>query len=128
MLWEISLLIIAIAFLLLVVVFIPSIIQIRSTARSVKITSDSLNQRLPDILNNLDHITADLAGATSKIGNHLDGFSGIVTKLQEMVDDVVQFEKSIRYEIEEPVTEFLTTLTGIIKGFRKFFEVLRERR
>ena len=127
MLLEISLLIIGIAFLLLVVFAIPSLLQIRRTAKSVEITSRSLNQELPSILTNMDEITTNLTNTTHTVRGQIELFSGVIDKIQEVTDDVVNFEKTIRGEIETPLIETLATLTAFVKGTRAFWDTLRTR-
>ena len=127
MLWEISLLIVAIAFLLLVIFLIPSLTQVRRTARSIEKTTATLHQSLPGILTNLDEITTHVASATNSVSQQVEGVSGVVSKVREMVDDVADFEKTLRTEVESPIVEILGTLTGIVKGVRAFLDALKSR-
>lgn len=125
MLWEISLLIIAIAFLLLVIFAIPSLLQVRRTAKNVEFTSHTLNQNLPGILTNLDEISTNFTHTTHSVRSQVEGLSGAVGKINEMADDVVNFEKTIRQEIETPIMETVGTLNAIIKGVRAFLDTFR---
>ncbi len=127
MLWEISLFIIAIAFFLLVVFSIPTIMQVRRTAHHLEQTSRTLNHNLPGILTNVDEITTNLTRTTQSIRSQVEGLSVAVEKIQNMVDDVVGLERELRSEIEPPVVETLNTVTAIVKGLRKFVEVLKGR-
>jgi uncharacterized protein YoxC len=125
MLWEISVLIASLAFLLLVIFAIPTIIQIRRTAKNAEISIQSLNQNLPGILTNVDEITTNVTQATQSIGQNIDGLKEVVNKFHLVADDVVQFEQTIREEIEPPILGTLGTLSGILKGVRTFIEVWR---
>ena len=125
MLWEISLFIIAIAFLLLVLFAIPSLLQIRKTAKSLEVNSNILSKNLPGILTNLDEITTNITKTTQTASEEIEKLSQAVAKVGEMVDDVVSFEKNLREEIEVPVVETLHTLTAVVKGVRAFLDAFR---
>ena len=125
MLWEIGVIVCSIAFLLLVLFAIPSLIQLRKTTRSLEITSKTLNQNLPGILTNLDEITTNLTNTTRSVHEQMEGISQVVEKVQEIADDVVTFERNIRTEIESPIIETVATVTGVLKGVSAFLSVLR---
>jgi uncharacterized protein YoxC len=127
MLWEISLLIIAIAFMLLVMFAIPSLLQFRRTVKSIELTSKTLNQNLPGILTNIDEITTNLTNASQTVSEQTAGLREVVDKIQDMTDDVVNFERQIRAEIEIPIIETVSTLTAIIRGTKAFIDVLRSK-
>ena len=125
MLWEISLLVIAIAFLLLIIFTIPTIVQIRRTVKNAELTTKILNQNLPGILTNLDEITTDLNQTTHLVHEQVDSFKNMVDKFGYIADDVVDFERTIRAEIERPILETVNTVSAVIKATRAFLEVLR---
>jgi uncharacterized protein YoxC len=125
MLWEISLLVIAIAILLLSLFAIPTIVQIRRTARDAEQTAKILNQNLPGILTNLDEITTNLTQTTQTIHEQVDNLKYVVDKVNLIAEDVVDFERNIRAEIEAPIMETVNTISAVIKATRAFLEVLR---
>jgi uncharacterized protein YoxC len=125
MLWEISLLVIAIAFLLLIVFAIPTIIQIRKTVKNAELTTKILNQNLPGILTNLDEITTNLNQTTQTIQEQVDSVKNAVDKFGYIADDVVDFERRLRVEIETPILETVNTVSAVLKAVRAFLEVLR---
>jgi uncharacterized protein YoxC len=127
MLWQISVLIASLAFLLLVIFIVPTLIQIRRTARDAEITIKSVNQNLPGILTNIDEITTNITQATQSVHRNIDGLKEVINKLQLVADDIVQFEQTIRQEIEPPILNTLGTLSGIGKGLKTFMEVSRRR-
>ena len=127
MLWEISLLIIAISFFLIAIFAIPSLLQIRKSAKSVELTSKTLNQNLPGLLTNLDELTSNLVQSTQSIHEQIESFSGIVHKFENMADDIVQFERNVRAEIEAPIMETVTTVSAVVKATRAFLDALRFR-
>lgn len=127
MLWEISLLIIGISFLLLVIFAIPTLRQIRATAKKIESTSTELNQRLPDILENVKNLSLHVSETSGGIKNQMENVSGIVHSVQGMVDDIVNFEKSIKHDIGNPIIDLVSTLTALVKGFTTFIETMRSK-
>jgi uncharacterized protein YoxC len=128
MLWEISLLIIAIAFLIVVIFAIPALLQIRRTAKNMEITAKTLNQNLPGILTNVDEISTNLSQITQSIHYQVNGVRNVVDKFQKMADDVVDFEQNLREEIESPLMQAISTISAFTKGARAFTEALRRRK
>jgi uncharacterized protein YoxC len=125
MLWEISLLIIAVSFLLLAIFAIPSLLQIRKSAKSLELTTKTLNQNLPGILTSVDELATNLAESTSSIHHHIDSVRGIIQKFENVADDVVDFERSLRVEIERPIMEIVSTVSAVVKASRVFVDALR---
>jgi len=128
MLWEISLLIIAIAILFLVIFAIPSINQFRRTAKNIELTAKTLNQNLPGILTNIDEITTSLSDTVHSISEQTEGLKEGVNKIHDMIENIVDFERQIREEIESPLIETVSTISAIIKGSRAFIDVMRSKR
>jgi uncharacterized protein YoxC len=128
MLWEISLLIIAVAILLAVIFAIPAILQFRRTTKNFDLTVKTLNQNLPGILTNTDEITSGLMNTVHTISEQTDGLKEVVSKFQGMADDVVSFERQIRQEIESPILETVGTIGALVKGMRVFIDALRYRK
>ena len=120
MLWEISLLIIAVSFLLVAVFAIPSLLQIRKSAKSLELTTKTLNQNLPGILTSTDELASNLAQSTRSLHDQIDSVKGIVQKFENVADDVVDFERTLRAEIESPVMEIVTTVSAVVKASRVF--------
>ena len=114
--WEISLLIIAVALLLLVIFAIPTLLQLRATAKSIETSSNTFNQKIPEILENVHHLTSDVVETTSGIKGQIQNASGIVSSVQEMVNNVVDLEKSIRREVESPLVDLVGTVNAFVKG------------
>ncbi len=128
MLWEISLLIIAIAILFLVIIAIPTIYQFRRTAKNIELTAKTLNQNLPGILTNIDEITTSLFDTVHIVSEQTEGLKDGVNKIHDMIENIVDFERQIREEIESPLIETVSTISAIIKGSRAFIDVLRSKR
>ena len=121
MIIDISVLVLSIAVIALVLFLIPSIIQLRKSAKRFEEVSEELNRRLPKILKNIEEITANLNGMMSN-GSHY------VEKLGDAVDDIVDFEKRIKHRVEDPLIETLTTIAAITKAVRAFLTIFLTRK
>lgn len=128
MLWEISLLIIALAILMAVIFAIPAILQFRRTTKNLDLTVKTLNQNLPGILTNIDEITTGLMDTVHTISEQTEGLKEVISKFQGMADDVVSFERQIRQEIESPILDTVGTIGALVKGIRVFIDALRYRK
>jgi uncharacterized protein YoxC len=119
MLWEIGVLLIGIALLLFAVFSIPTLLQLRRTAKSM--------ENLPGILTNIDEITTNLTHITQSFKTQVEGFQNVVDKIQDVAEDVVQFERSIRNEVGSPIIDTIANITAVLKGIRAFLDTLRSR-
>jgi len=127
MIWEVSLLIFSISFLILVAFLLPTVLQVRRTAQRVESVSENLNQYLPGILGNLDEISENVARMMSYGRSQMEVLGTAVDEVKHMVDDIVHLEKDIRKRIEDPLVETLTTLTAIVKALRSFLDAIKSR-
>lgn len=127
LIWQVSLLIVSIAFLILVAFLLPTIMQVRKTAQQVEIISADLHQNLPETLANLNEITGNLSQMVSYGKRRMEVLGEAVDDVRSMVDDIVHFERELKTRIENPIMETLSTLTALVKAIRSFAEALRGR-
>ncbi len=126
MIWEVSLLIVSIAFLLLVAFLIPTIVQLKRTAERVEIASENLNMHLPNILTNLDEITTNLTGIMSSGRRQMQMLEEATEEVKLMVEDLSAFEKEIKEKIENPLVETLATIAALAKAARAVAQSLKK--
>ena len=124
MIWEISVLLIGIAVLILVAFLVPAIVQLRRSARELEKTTANLNHRLPDILANLDEITTNLSAILNAGRHHTNTVGEAVEEIKSLVDDVVAFEKNLKKQVERPIEQTVSTLTAFNRALRAFLKVL----
>lgn len=121
MIIEISVLIVGVALVALILFLIPSIIQLRKSAKRIEDVSEQLNRQLPSILENVNEITANLNDILSSGRRQ-------VNKLGDAVDDIVDFEKKIKHRVEDPLVETLTTIAAITRAVRAFLVIFLNRK
>ncbi|RMG67208.1 MAG: DUF948 domain-containing protein [Calditrichaeota bacterium] len=123
-----SVVVIAIALVVLIGILIPTLIQIRRTARRFESMADILGQYLPGILNNVDAITGQLAGILADFREQMGLLKEAGQGVKQLVDDVVVTEKRIRQDIERPLADAVGNVQAIARSVRVFFDVLLGRR
>ncbi len=106
MVWEMALVLLMLVFIVLVIILIPVVLELRKTLSKIAKLADNLNHDLPEILDNVRHISGNTTRATDK--------------LNEVIVDVVDFEKKISKELKEPVFEAAASIAGLLKGIQTF--------
>jgi len=127
MLWEISVFIFTLAFLLFAFFWILYLLQLRKTAKHIEIVLVTLNQSLPGILAKLDAAAGYLADSTGIIKSCAESLALSMAKIQHIVDDIVDFEQTLRREIETPLLQASGTCQAFMKGVRVFLTTLLSR-
>jgi uncharacterized protein YoxC len=152
MLLEISLLIISIAFLLLVLFFIPVLMELRRTLQRLDFTVETLNRDLPGILRNVVEITDNtrlitrqvnvMADETlrkvlpviltniEKIATTLSGtaeairlrIEGFAGGAQSLKRTVVNYEERVKKQVQQPIAAGLRTFAKVVNRFRIILE------
>jgi uncharacterized protein YoxC len=122
---EISAVIVSLAFLLLVIFIIPSVIQLRRTAKSVSETSNTLNQKLPDILVEINDITNDVSTTTDLVKTNVTNMNQATGRLIELIREFTTFGETLQYSLRNPLMESIVTLTAVFKGMNAFINTLK---
>ena len=121
---EICLIILGIAFVLLVIFCIPILMQIWLTSKNITVTLETLNQRLPAILKNLEEITANVNSSTAAVNREIQNISNTVDRFHLVVNNIVDDIKNIA-----PLAgkfhffQMIKNTIAIVKGARVFMDV-----
>ena len=91
---------ICLAFLLMVIFIIPSILQIRRVAKKLSETLETLNRSLPEILKNIDEITFNIRQASNTIHVQVEGLALVAGRLQGIMGFILDLEELLRREDE----------------------------
>jgi hypothetical protein len=120
MLFEICFLILTLAFVLFSFFSILYLLQLRRTAKSIEELLHSLNKSLPGILTRIDSIAANIVDTSQILKNQASSLTYSLEKIQNMVDEIILFERMLRKEIETPVMQTIGTCNAILSGVRAF--------
>ena len=125
--WEISLLIIAIAVVLLIAFLIPALIQLRSSIQQLEKVTKKVDSRLPKILENVEQISTNVNDITQSGKDQVQTLGSSVNQIRSMVDDVVQIEQNIKSKVDHRLINSISTLSAGVKAAQVFFNVMKYR-
>lgn len=123
--WQISVLIIAVAVLLLVIFMLPMLVQLRRSVKKIEDISHKLDRRLPTILANVDAITSNVNAITTAGKKQAETIGGAVNQFKGMVDDVFAVEQSVKRHMDTRLIRSLTTITAGARAAHAFISVMR---
>lgn len=121
---DISMVIVGIVLLVIAAFAIPFLLQLWRTTKRVSETFQTLNERLPGILKNLDEITTNINKVTSTVNEQIDGLSVVTKRIQGAVGVVTDVENILRAGISLPVFKTLRNTVAVITGVKAFLKVL----
>jgi len=120
---EIGLVILGIAFFLLIIFCIPILLEIRQAAKDITVTLETLNQRLPSILKNIEEITTNINSSTAAVDREVQNFTYTAERLNLVVKNVVDDLQDIApVVIKSPVFQTVKNVFAVVKGIRVFLE------
>jgi uncharacterized protein YoxC len=114
MVWEIALVIFLLVLTALVIILIPTVLNLRNTLKKASKLLENVNGELPDILADVSDITYRANIATEKI--------------DKTVSNITEVEKKISAEIKEPLMEVVGSLGGFLKALQIFFTYFVKKR
>lgn len=117
------------AALLLVFVFlILALWQMWRTAKNMATALEEINKTLPEILANLEGITANIHSATDMIKHETEEFAVLSMRVRAFLGLIGNVETILLQGLQIPLGEKLKTARGLLKGIRVFLEVLLQKR
>jgi len=116
---------ISLAFLLMVIFIIPSILQIRRVAKSLSETLETLNRSLPDILKNIEEITFNVRQASNTVQVQVEGLALVAGRIQSIMGVILNLEELLRGKMKLPVFQVLGNFMAFKRGLMTFLSVYR---
>ncbi len=117
MMWEIALLIVAVAFLLLVVFFIPTLLQIRDSAKELEFTLKEFRETLVKVNNAVDKADQSLEEGRKALRK--------IEKALETVDQTLG-GSTLRF-LAKPVSGLLEAMPVILSAGKIYRKYIRRR-
>jgi uncharacterized protein YoxC len=122
---EIGLIIFGIALLLLVLFCIPILLKLWRAASDVTVTLQTLNERLPAILKNMEEISTNINDSTTAINGEVQKYTATAERFHTVMSDVVSgIELISPLALKSPLFRKIAELIPVVKGVRVFFNVL----
>ena len=104
---------------------ITVLIRVRNILTVVEHDVREVSARAMPILENLESITDNIKKVTDNIDEQVEIIKHSINSVKQIADNIVDFERRVQAQIEEPVMETVGTITAIIKGVQAFFSRLR---
>ncbi len=119
---------ISLSVVVLVAFLIPVLLQLRRSAQKVERLADELETQLPDILKNLNQITADLAAMVHSGRNQVEAIGEAVNQAKGLVDNMVHFEKDVKNRHRRSLLQSFKVLSAAVKAVQAFILAFGKRR
>ena len=125
---ETGLIIIGCALLLLVLLCIPILLKLWRAASDIAITLQTLNQRLPEILKNMEEISANINRSTTAINEQVQNYSVTAQRFNRIMNGIAGgMELLSPLALKAPVFRKFANVVALIKGLGVFWNVLTSR-
>jgi len=122
---EIGLIILAIALLLLVLFCIPVLLKLQRVTSELTVTVQTLNERLPTILKNMEEISTNINHSTTAINGEVQRFAFIAQRLHTVVNEVVGGIEAVSpLALKHQFFRKAAWIIPVIKGGSVFLTVL----
>jgi uncharacterized protein YoxC len=121
---ETNAVILSVAFFFVLLFLILFLWQMWRTAKNMATALESLNKNLPEILTNLEEITANINSATDIIKHEAEEFTLLSWQVRAFLGRVSDVEEFLMQSIWLPLVETLKTALGLLKGAQVFYKVL----
>jgi hypothetical protein len=120
---ETKALILSVALFLVFLFLILSLWQMWRTAKNMATALEVFNKNLPEILTNLQEITANINSATDMVKHEAVEFTLMSRQVRAFLGRVSDVESILLQGVRLPLLEKLKTARGLFKGVRVFFSV-----
>jgi len=113
----------SVAFFVVILLLILFLWQMWRTAKNMATALEELNKTLPEILANMQEITANIHSATDMIRHEAEEFVVLSQKVRAFLGLVNDLEITLLQGVKVPLTETLKTARGLLKGIGVFLSV-----
>lgn len=122
---ETGLIIIGVAILLLVLFCIPVLLKLRQAVSDINITLQTLNERLPLILKNMEEISTNINQATTAVNAQVQSYALTSSRINFMMNEAVsKLEMVAPLALYSPLVRKISSVIPVLKGVSAFFSVL----
>jgi uncharacterized protein YoxC len=111
--------------LVMIMKLIKAIDNVSAKVDSVQNEVKNVSAKVDPVIQNVNNVISTVGSITEKVNDNMSVVKDAVDKLKETADDIMQFEKKIRRNIEPPVMETITTFNAVIKGITTFIGKLK---
>lgn len=113
-----------VAISILCVYLITVLIRVRRVLEVFEHDFKEISSRAVPVLENLEVITERVKNITETISEQVDSVKHSVGSLEEIMDNIITFERRVQERLEEPIMGAVSTIAAIFKGIQTFVERL----
>jgi ABC-type transporter Mla subunit MlaD len=117
----------SVAFFLVILFLILFLWQMWRTAKSMATALEALNKNLPEILANMQEITANINSASALVKHEAEEFVVLSRKVRAFLGVVTDVEETLLQGVRLPLVRTLRTARGLLKGGRVFLNVFLQK-
>jgi len=117
----------SVAFFLVILLLILFLWQMWRTAKNMAMALEELNKTLPEVLANLQEITANINLASSMIRHEAEEFTLLSRKVRAFLGLVSDVEMRLLHGFKVPLAETLNITCALLKGARVFLNVFLQK-
>jgi uncharacterized protein YoxC len=108
-----------------VLFLIPSLMQIRRTAREVEKILETARMQIVPLSHDLTVISQEVNGILQSIHRQVDRVEEGVINVRDTAVRLREFEREIEEKIESPLLELATLVSAVTRGVEAFVRMLR---
>ncbi len=120
---ELSLVLLSLAVFLIAAFNAPLIYQVYKLTKGLRVTQEMLQQRLPEILKNLDEAAVQMKMTVHTVNEQVAIVAGAIRRVQTIVGVLMEVESLLRLGLRTPFFIFLKNGAAVMKGVRVFLDV-----
>ena len=125
MLLTISVTVIAASIVVLIVFFIPVLLQVRRTSRELEKLMDTVRLQLVPLSHDLTVISLEVKEILQSLHRQIDKIEDGVTSVRDSVLRLRKFQEELEQIVEEPLLELASLVKGVMQGIEAFVRILR---
>ena len=111
--------------IIVAVIGVPVLLKFWRVADELSMTLQTLNQRLPLVMKNIEEITANLNSTTDTLNQKLQSIAGASARSRLLISDIIGNLGLLSPLIARvPVLRLLRNSVAVVRGFRVFLDVL----
>lgn len=120
---EIGLVVLGIVAFVLMIFCIFVLVHIKQAAIDMSLTLETLNQRLPPILRNIEEITANINCSSAAVNREVQNFSDTAGRVNLVIKNAVdEFQDIAPVVMKSPVVQTAKKVYAVVKGIRVFLD------
>jgi uncharacterized protein YoxC len=121
---SISVTVIAASLVLILIFWIPVLLQVRRTAHEAEKLFDSVRLQIAPVSHDVTAISLEVKSVIQSIHRQVDRVEGGIETVHDMAVRAKEFQIGVQRRIEEPLLQFVAVFGGVIRGIEAIAGIL----